>query len=696
MKRIKILLVSSLLVTAFALTACGNQAEPVKTDDAAVSSAEVTTKPSQEAETTEEIESVQETSAEKPRLEDDLYEYVNFDWYQTAEIPADMPSTGGFTTLQKNVDEQLQKDLNDGLANGGTEKPGTHGEMYKYYSIASDLERFNTMGFEPVQPTIDVINGFTTLADYVAYDNYDGEKATSVPSFVAANMGVDMKDSNKYSIELGAPSLILPEKTYYNTESGDALLAVYSSSAKDLLTLAGYDDAQADQMIKDTLEIDAMFVETAFSAEEMSDYTKMYNPVSYDEFKEKYDSKPIPFLKKIEDKIGKKPEEVIVPNPAAIEALSTILTEENWGKIKNYLIVNTYASASEMLSDEARNAFAPYGLAMTGQAENTSREKDAYQYVNSRFSEVIGEFYVQNHFSPEAKADVEEMTKKMIEQYEKSLKENDWLSEETKKVAIEKLQTMNIKIGYPDKIQPYYEQIKVDPDASLYQNNLEIGRILQNYVWSLYGTPVDKTEWGCPAQMVNAFYNPSSNDITFPAAILQAPFYDINQTPSQNYGGIGAVIAHEISHAFDTNGSKYDKNGNLNDWWTEEDYAEFEKRTNAMVEQFNNETLNGKPVNGTLTISENVADAGGLNTALQVVETLPDKDIKAFFENWATVWQIKSSPEYTDLLLSVDVHAPNKLRANVQASNLDAFYTAFDIKETDGMWISPENRIVIW
>lgn len=702
MKQTKKLALATFLLLASTLTACAPEQALTETESAEISVAASATPVETEIVASESLEPTVATataatqSSEKPRIQDDLYESVNYDWLQTATINSDQPSTGSFTALSNNVVDDLIADLQAGFSDNGVSKEGTQGQMYQYYQLALDIDRLNKEGIEPIQPTIDAIQSFKNIAEFAQFDNRESEIFTMVPTIYSFGVGSDMKDSSKNTVYIGTGGLLLPDKTYYGTPAGDQLLEVYSTSMQAALKIAGYDDATAKKMLEDTIEIDALMMPLTRSAEESSDVTKMYNPYTYEEFREKFNDKPFDILSFIEKRIGQKPTEIIVTNPEMLEGLATIYTDENWNKIQNYLIVNTLYGSSDMLSDEILSATSAYSLALSGQEEVSSRQKDAFTYTNSLFGDVVGEIYVEKHFSPQAKTDVEEMTKKMIGAYEVSLNANDWLSETTKKTAIEKLKAITIQVGYPDKTPIYYENIKIDVSKSLLENTVKGGYAAQDYMYAQYGKPVDRTEWGMPAQTVNAFYDPLNNMVTFPAAFLQAPFYDINRSASENYGGIGAVIAHEISHAFDTNGSKYDKNGNLNDWWMPEDYIEFEKRTQAMIEQFNNQTLDGKPVNGTLTISENVADAGGLHCALSVVETLPDRDLEAFFKSWATIWQIKSTPEYEDLLLSMDTHAPNKLRANVQVRNLDAFYDVFGVVEGDEMWLAPENRIVIW
>ena len=288
------------------------------------------------------------------------------------------------------------------------------------------------------------------------------------------------------------------------------------------------------------------------------------------------------------------------------------------------------------------------------------------------------------------------LVKKVIETYKLRVRKNDFLSEATKDKAILKLSTITIKMGYPDAVHPFFSTLVFGEEDSYFDIRKKLSRIRLQFELDQLTRPVDRTRWGMPGHMVNACYNPFVNDITFPAAILQKPFYSIHQSISENLGGIGAVIGHEISHAFDNNGSKFDENGNLANWWTEEDFKAFNERTKDMIDQFDGIPFHGGKVNGELVVSENIADNGGLGVTLEIMHTLPDPDFQAYFINWAKVWCLKAKDEYIQLLLASDVHSPNELRANMAPRNFNEWYEAFDVVSTDKMYIAPEKRISIW
>ena len=348
------------------------------------------------------------------------------------------------------------------------------------------------------------------------------------------------------------------------------------------------------------------------------------------------------------------------------------------------------------MDDDTRVLAGTYSRALSGSKEAMKAQKAAFYLATGQFSQVVGLYYAHKYFGAKAKADVHHMVEKMIDVYKNRLASNDWLSDDTHQKAIVKLNTLGINVGYPDKLDPLYTKFVVDEDADLVTNDLNFTQISLKEHYGHWGKDVDRSRWEMPAHMVNAYYNPSFNIIVFPAAILQAPFYSLDQSSSENFGGIGAVIAHEISHAFDNNGAQFDEFGNLHNWWTDEDLKHFQGLAQDMIAEFDGlETEAGK-VNGKLVVSENIADAGGLSCALEAAKSEPDVDLKAFFINWARIWRMKSSIERQKLLLSIDVHAPHVLRANVQPKNLADFYTTFGITSDDKMYLAPEKRVNIW
>ena len=336
---------------------------------------------------------------------------------------------------------------------------------------------------------------------------------------------------------------------------------------------------------------------------------------------------------------------------------------------------------------------------VAGINQSVSQRKFAYQIVDNAFTYVIGDFYGKKYFGEEAKKDATDMIQEMIDIYKQRLEKNDWLGDQTRTKAITKLNNIAIKVGFPGKIKQVYEKMKITPvdqGGTLLSNIVEIKKIKIADNFESFHRPVNRDEWDMPSQLVNACYDPSRNDITFPAAILEKPFYDLHQSRSKNFGGIGCVMGHEISHAFDNNGAHFDEYGNMVNWWTKEDFTHFEKLTREMINEFDGIPFAGGKVNGKLVVSENIADNGGMSCSLEALKQSDSFNLKEFFINWATIWRMKASPAYEKMLLATDVHAPEMLRGNVQPQNFEDFYQAFDIHRGDGMWLDPDKRVQIW
>lgn len=637
------------------------------------------------------------TAAEVTRAQDNLYLSVNGEWAKTAEIPADRSTTGGFADLAVGVEERLLADFAKFRQDLTQVKTPELQEAVKLNQLALDFKKRDADGTRPAAAMLnklDKLQNWSDVNQHLADLIKDG---TALPF----SLGVepDMKNTSVYLLYVDVPGLILPDKTYYaaDNESGQQLLAVWSEMAIAVLQKFGYDETQAAQLVDQAKAFDAAIVPFVKNSEELADYTKQYNPYEFADFLKL--TPEIDFATAIPEILASTPEKIVLTQPKYFENLSKLVTPATFDQYKSWLIVNGILSTTGFLSEELRQLGGTYGRAISGQKEAANQEKHAYRLANGYFSDVVGQYYGATYFGDTARQDVTAMIKTMINVYKQRLANNAWLSQATKDKAIVKLNNIVIKVGYPDQVRAIYSQLKIKTAAEggdLLNNILNLAKIFRLDNFAKIKQPVDRTRWAMPGNLVNACYDPSFNDITFPAAILQAPFYSLEQTNSQNYGGIGAVIAHEISHAFDNNGAKFDEQGNMVNWWTDADYAAFEERTQAMIEEFDGISYAGSQVNGKLVISENVADGGGLSCALEAAKEDDDVDLKAFFNNWAKVWRIKATNEYRQLLLSIDVHAPGPLRANVQAQNMDDFYQAFDVTEQDGMWLAPEDRVNIW
>lgn len=622
---------------------------------------------------------------ETVRLEDDLYNYVNGKWISKAKIPADKPTTGGFINLQDGVEKTLLKDFKK-YSQKLTKDELFNRALNLYNKAMNEDERIKGKSY-----LLDKANYLDNIKDntsfneavYYLYDN-------NYPLPFSMGVSEDMKDATKHALCLMGPHTILPDTSMYNTPNKEQLLNVYKEMALTILNKLEIPNAL--DLLNKTLEFDDKLSKIVKSSEEWADYIKAYNPYSINDLINYFDFN---FKSLVVSRYGILPDTVIVYEPRFIENYKDLMSDyslyQAWAKVS--LILGNVS----LLSEEFRGLAGTFNRAINGTTKMISKDKYAYRLASSYYDEVIGVYYGKKYFGEEAKADVISIVKNLITSYKRRLNENKWLSRQTIDKAINKLDKMAIKIGYPDTIDKRYYNFVFDLNAPLIEVVDNLNKIASAYADTKLYKPVDKSAWVMSGNTVNACYNPSFNDITFPAAILQAPFYSIKQTVEENYGGIGCVIGHEISHAFDNNGAQMDELGNINNWWTEEDYKNFQTKIDLMTAEFDGLPLAGETVNGKLSVSENIADNGGIASSLESLKRIkPDCDLKLFFFNYARIWCQKSRPEYTKLLLTVDVHGPNYYRANMQVRNFEEFYDTFNIKSTDKMYLAPEKRLVIW
>lgn len=630
-------------------------------------------------------------------LKDDLYKAVNGRWEKTAKIPADHSSTGGFMDLNDNIDKQLMSDL-DELENKNVDSfEAPFSEMLKLYKLAQNFKKRDADGAEPLKPYLEKIEGISNFDDLNA-QIVDWVR-TGYPLPFGFFVEPDMKNTRVNALFANSASLFLPDRTYYENDNPayKQLMPILTKTLSQLLILADYSSSEADEIVESAKKFDAAIAPHVKSAEESADYSKMYNPQKFSDFAKS--SSHFDINKLASGLFDKVPDQIIVTEPKYFEALDDIANETTFQDMKNWMLVNTVYGAAGTLSEEFRQTGSTFSRALSGKKEATPQKKSAFYLATGTFGQTIGDYYGKKYFGPKAKADVEHMVRNMINVYKNRLQNNTWLGENTKKKAIVKLDKLELHVGYPDHIDQIEYKYHITPEnqgGTLFENMSKIGEIGIADNFAKLGKPVDRTRWEMSASTVNAYYDPFKNLIVFPAAILQAPFYSLKQSSSQNYGGIGAVIAHEISHAFDNNGSLFDELGNLNNWWTKEDHEYFTKLADKMIKEFDGIPFAGSKVNGKLTVSENIADGGGLSCANEAAKNEQDFNLYDFFINWAKIWRMKATDQYKQLLLNIDVHAPAELRANVQVKNLDDFYSTFEVKPGDGMYLKPEDRVKIW
>lgn len=622
------------------------------------------------------------------------YQFINNAWLSETEIPADKPAVGVMNEMTDSIDEKLKADLKN-MAEG-KEKTDILGmdKLLAYYELAGDFDRLNKEGTEPVKAKLAQIEELGSIAEIA--DHYQTWHDEAMPALFSVSVSVNPEKTTEKQLDLSGAGIIFPDTSYYEDENTyNQLVSLWTSSTVHVLERMGYDEKEAQEMVKNALAFDKQIVPYTMSSEEASDVKNSIHQMSLDQVAAY--SKIFQLDQIMTDFLGKRVEKVNVSTPEFFENMDKLYVDENLELIKDWLIIREARYAAQYLDEETRHAANEFSNAMSGVTENPSKEDFAYNLATSSFSEPLSVYYGEKYFGEEAKKDVEGMIDNIIMTYTDRLKANDWLTEETKAKAIEKLEAMTYYVGYPTEVNESYELIEIDSSKSLYENTEAIGKWAVQYSFDQFDEPIDKTTWQIPSFMVNAYYSPLSNAIVFPAAILQEPFYSKDQALAANYGGIGAVIAHEITHAFDNNGSLFDKEGNMQDWWTEADYKAFEEKTKLMVAQWDGLEIYGGQVNGELTVGENIADAGGVSASLATLQKLePKADLKVFFENYARIWRQKASLQFNQLLLRLDTHSPSELRVNRQLMNLDAFYETYDIQEGDAMYLPEDERIQIW
>ena len=629
------------------------------------------------------------------RPQDNLYLAVNSEWLEKAVIPSDRSRISSFDGIDLNVENHLMEDF-AAFADGKKDLPDVpnFAKAVELYKLARDFEKRNADGAAPVKADLVLLESLSDFADFNEKAADLAKAAFTLPFGFAVD--ADMKNTKVNVVSFTDPDIFLPDTKTYETEGAKDLLAILEKQSVNLLKLAGVAEDQAKEYAADALKFDARLAKVVKSSEEWADYPASYNPYSLADFEAKFKSFDI--KKFLLNALGEEPEKLIVLDPRFLDNFESLVNEETFDEIKGWMLVKFINGAASALSQEFREAAFPFSQALSGQPELSSGDKQAYHLANGLFSEVVGVYYGQTYFGADAKADVLDMIQRMLNVYEDRIRNNDWLSQATKDKAIVKLRALILKVGYPDKIEDFYNRLQVTPASeggSLFSNLRAAAILEREYNLEKLHKPVDRTVWLMPGNLVNACYDSQRNDLTFPAAILQAPFYDLKQDRASNFGGIGVVIAHEISHAFDNNGAQFDELGNMVNWWTDEDYAEFKKRTQAEIELFDGIEYGPVVLNGKQIVSENIADQGGLTAAVQAAKDEGD-DMKKLFENFARVWANKQLTESIKTLVAIDVHAPGPERANVQSQCQDEFYEAFDVKPGDGMWLDPEKRVHIW
>ncbi|WP_455461417.1 M13 family metallopeptidase [Streptococcus salivarius] len=638
----------------------------------------------------------QETPIDKnATVASNFYQAVNKDWLLRAKIPADSPTIDNFYTLNEDIKGKLKKDIKNLGEGKETSDITGMSEFITFYKAASDYKQREKDGLEPLKPYLKEIEDIKDLNDLASKSASLTDKGIPLP--FGYDVGTNAENTSQKQIQLSPPSILLPDVSIYKDEaSKKQYLTPIETATQKALEMLGYSEKNSKRIVKEALEFDEIIAKYSLSNEEMSESKNLVHPKTAEEINAYSGSfKLYDVIKGI---MGRDLETINVPNTKYFENYSKIVNQDNFSKIKSWILVQEAMAASNSLTEDYRLNFQSISMAIMGTQKPVSKEDTVYQMSVNLFSDVMSVYYGRKYFGEEAKTDVTGMIDKIKNVYRGRLQQNDWLTEGTRNKAIEKLDKMKVFVGYQEDVNPGTKELHLDPNKSFFELSEDIAQFGKRYTIDHFDEPIDKNKWSGSAFDINAYYNPESNSINFPAGILQAPFYDKNQSTEKNYGGIGVVIGHEITHAFDSNGADYDENGDMHNWWTKADTKAFDKRIKAFEDQWNGLEIYGTKVNGKLTVTENVADAGGLSSTLQVLKTdMTKPNLKDYFENYADIWKQKASLQYNKYTMVQDVHAPNELRVNQQLKNLPEFYEAYpQIKEGDAMYLAPSKRISLW
>ena len=638
----------------------------------------------------------QETPIDKnATVASNFYQAVNKEWLLKAKIPVDSPSIDSFYTLDEDVKGKLKKDIkNLGEGKESSDITGMS-EFITFYKAASDYKQREKDGLEPLKPYLKEIEDIKDLNDLANKSASLTDKGIPLP--FGYDVGTNAENTSQKQIQLSPPSILLPDVSIYKDEaSKKQYLTPIETATQKALEMLGYSEKNSKRIVKEALEFDEIIAKYSLSNEEMSESKNLVHPKTAEEINAYSGSfKLYDVIKGI---MGRDLETINVPNTKYFENYSKVVNQDNFSKIKSWMLVQEAMAASNSLTEDYRLNFQSISMAIMGTQKPISKEDTVYEMSVNLFSDVMSVYYGRKYFGEEAKTDVTGMIDKIKNVYRGRLQQNDWLTEETRNKAIEKLDKMKVFVGYQEDVDPGTKELHLEPNKSFFELSEDIAQFGKRYTIDHFDEPIDKNKWSGSAFDINAYYNPESNSINFPAGILQAPFYDKNQSTEKNYGGIGVVIGHEITHAFDSNGADYDENGDMHNWWTKADSKAFDKRIKAFEDQWDGLEIYGTKVNGKLTVTENVADAGGLSSTLQVLKTdMTKPNLKDYFENYANIWKQKASLQYNKYTMVQDVHAPNELRVNQQLKNLPEFYEAYpQIKEGDAMYLAPSKRISLW
>lgn len=634
---------------------------------------------------------------------ENFYQYACGGWMAANPLTEEYSRFGSFDMLRETNREQLRT-LIEEIAGRQNEKGSVAQKIGDLYNIAMNEERLNKEGVEPIKADLARIESIESGAEIGALM---GEMSYMNP-FFGVYVDADIMNSKQNLLQTYQGGLGMGERDYYleNTAHMNEIREKYRQHITKMFMIAGYTAEQAAEAVDAVMKIENRLAKAHFSQVELRDPAGNYNKLTIDEVKKQYSG--FDWDAYLDGLGAGEAKEISISQPAPVKEAIAIMNDSDVESLKYYLKWNLINTAASFLGDEMDNQnFEFYGKVISGKQEQQPRWKRAVISVDGSLGEAVGEMYVAKYFSPEAKKRMEQLVQNLLTAYGERIDNLTWMSDETKAKAHEKLSTFYVKVGYPNKWQDY-TNLNIDPEFSYWENVKAVDAFNYAVTMEKLTKPVDKDQWYMTPQTVNAYYNPTTNEICFPAGILQYPFFDMNADDAFNYGAIGVVIAHEVTHGFDDQGSQFDKDGNLVNWWTDADKANFTERTNVMKEFFDNIVVNedGLHANGAFTLGENIADHGGIQVAYQAFKNATREHPlgvedgftpeQRFFIAYANLWAGNIRPEEIVRLTKIDPHSLGKWRVNGALPHIGAWYEAFGITENDPMYVAPEKRVSIW
>ena len=635
----------------------------------------------------------------------DFYQYAAGGWLKSHPLDAEHTNNGAFTDLYEENQKRIQELILE-YASKPQKKGTLEQKIGTFYNMLMDSVRLNREGWEPLKPTLARIAAVKSNKEYQLVTAELDRRGEGTMMF-GIGVGADMRNASMNIVAIGQGGLGLGTRDYYLNDDPQTVKVreAYKTYMKNLFKMVGNDEATAAKKVEAIMAIETRIAKVSYSNVQLRDIDKNYHKMSYNDLVLNF---PGIDWGNVFLQSGFPPFDAVdVGQPEPIHEVEKILADTKLDDLKAYAEIKVISGATSQLSDAFRAESFKFSSVLSGAQQDRPRWKRAVATVSGVFGEAIGKLYVAKYFPESSKQHMIRLVKKLQEALGQRIQEATWMSAATKAQAKDKLDNFIVKIGYPDKWRDY-SGLQIDDKLSLYANMQNINEfLLQDELNRKVNKPVDKMEWGMTPQTINAYYNPTTNEICFPAAILQPPFFDPNADDAVNYGGIGAVIGHEMSHGFDDQGSQFDKTGNQRDWWTAQDKKNFQERSKVLVDHFGKvEVVNGKKVNGQLTLGENIGDNGGLNIAFRALQnSMKKKPLKTldgftpeqrFFLSWARVWAGNARPEYLEYLITVDPHSPNMARVNAALPEIDAWYDAFKIKKGDKLFIPANKRAHIW